>query len=52
MGLSGCGKITLLCHIGGVLKPIRGYVKMVGQNIHELDYEGLYRMCRKMGMLF
>ncbi|MGA9666737.1 MAG: ABC transporter ATP-binding protein [Gallionella sp.] len=52
MGLSGCGKTTLLRHIGGALKPTKGYVKMAGQIIHELDQEGLYMMRRRMGMLF
>ncbi|NCN23453.1 MAG: ATP-binding cassette domain-containing protein, partial [Gallionella sp.] len=28
MGLSGCGKTTLLRHIGGALKPSRGSVKI------------------------
>jgi len=52
MGLSGCGKTTLLRHIGGVLKPTKGYVKVGGQIIHELDHDALYAMRRKMGMLF
>ncbi len=52
MGLSGCGKTTLLRLIGGVLKPTKGYVKMDGQVVHELDQDALYRMRRKMGMLF
>ncbi|MDO9054028.1 MAG: ABC transporter ATP-binding protein [Gallionella sp.] len=52
MGLSGCGKTTLLRHIGGALKPTKGYVKMDGQVMHELDQDGLYAMRRKMGMLF
>jgi phospholipid/cholesterol/gamma-HCH transport system ATP-binding protein len=52
MGLSGCGKTTILRHIGGVLKPSKGCVKVDGQVIHELDQEGLYAMRRKMGMLF
>lgn len=52
MGLSGCGKTTLLRHIGGVLKPSRGSVKIDGQMMQELDRAGLYAMRRKMGMLF
>ena len=52
MGLSGCGKTTLLRHIGGVLKPTRGHVKIDGQVIHDLDHQGLYNLRRKMGMLF
>jgi phospholipid/cholesterol/gamma-HCH transport system ATP-binding protein len=52
MGSSGCGKTTLLRLIGGQLRPRRGYVKVAGEVIHELDQQGLYRLRRKMGMLF
>jgi len=52
MGLSGCGKTTLLRHIGGALKPSKGSVRIDGQIVHELDQDGLYKMRRKMGMLF
>ncbi len=52
MGLSGCGKTTLLRHIGGVLKPTGGCVRFDGEVLHELDQRGLYAARRKMGMLF
>ena len=52
MGLSGCGKTTLLRLIGGQLKPSSGQVQVAGQTIHTLDREGLFRMRRRMGMLF
>jgi phospholipid/cholesterol/gamma-HCH transport system ATP-binding protein len=52
MGVSGSGKTTLLRLIGGVLKPTHGSVEVDGQLTHELDREGLYRMRRRMGMLF
>ncbi len=52
MGVSGSGKTTLLRLIGGVFKPTQGSVKVDGQLVHELDREGLYRMRRRMGMLF
>jgi phospholipid/cholesterol/gamma-HCH transport system ATP-binding protein len=52
MGGSGCGKTTLFRLIGGALKPDKGYVKVDGQVIHELDRQGLYEIRRKMGVLF
>ena len=52
MGISGSGKTTLLRLIGGVLKPTQGHVKVDGQLTHELDRDGLYRLRRRMGLLF
>jgi phospholipid/cholesterol/gamma-HCH transport system ATP-binding protein len=52
MGLSGCGKTTVLRMISGVLKPDSGTVKVGGRIVSELDQQGLYAMRRKMGMLF
>ena len=52
LGTSGCGKSTLLRHIGGQLKPRRGYVKVDGQVVHELNETALYELRRKMGMMF
>jgi phospholipid/cholesterol/gamma-HCH transport system ATP-binding protein len=52
MGLSGCGKTTILRMIAGVLKPKTGTVKVAGRAINELDRDGLYGMRSKMGMLY
>ncbi|MBI2294688.1 MAG: ABC transporter ATP-binding protein [Betaproteobacteria bacterium] len=52
MGLSGCGKTTLLRLIGGSLRPHKGAVRVAGRVIHELTQDELYEMRRKMGMLF
>ena len=52
LGVSGCGKTTLLRHFGGQLKPSRGSVTFDGQVVHELDNNALYAMRRKMGMMF
>src|SRR5215831_10598478 len=52
MGLSGCGKTTLLRLIGGSLKAKSGEVRVDGCVVNDLDQEVLYAMRRKMGMLF
>ena len=52
LGVSGCGKTTLLRHFGGQLRPSRGSVKYMGQVVHELNNDELYRRRLKMGMMF
>ena len=52
LGVSGCGKTTLLRHLGGQLKPSQGSVTFAGQVVHELNNAGLYAIRRKMGMMF
>lgn len=52
MGLSGCGKTTTLRLIGGQLRPTSGEVRVAGQVVHELGDRDLYRLRRRMGMLF
>ena len=52
MGGSGSGNTTVLRLIGGQIKPQRGTVAVNGEIVNQLDTEGLYRLRRKMGMLF
>ncbi len=52
LGSSGCGKTTLLRHIGGQLRPRSGHVKVDGQIVHKLGQDDLYLLRRKMGMMF
>lgn len=52
LGVSGCGKTTLLRLIGGQLRPRSGHVSVAGQVVHQLDRERLYQLRRQMGMMF
>ena len=52
MGASGSGKTTLLRLIGGQLYAGSGTVSVAGENLRDLDAEGLYRLRRRTGMLF
>ncbi len=52
MGPSGTGKTTLLRLIAGQLRPDRGSVLFAGEAVHRLRRAALYRLRRRMGMLF
>lgn len=52
MGGSGSGKTTVLRLIGGQLRPDSGRVLFEGQDVHAQSRDALYRMRRRIGMLF
>ncbi|HZZ94650.1 MAG TPA: ABC transporter ATP-binding protein [Usitatibacter sp.] len=52
MGASGSGKTTLLRIIGGQLKPSEGRVSVDGQSVPGLPTHELYRLRRRMSMLY
>jgi phospholipid/cholesterol/gamma-HCH transport system ATP-binding protein len=52
MGPSGSGKTTLLKLIGGQLRPDRGQILVDGLDVHALSHAELYRLRKRMGMLF
>jgi phospholipid/cholesterol/gamma-HCH transport system ATP-binding protein len=52
MGPSGTGKTTLLRLIGGQLRPGAGTILVAGENVTKLSRSDLYRLRKRMGMLF
>jgi phospholipid/cholesterol/gamma-HCH transport system ATP-binding protein len=52
MGPSGTGKTTMLRMITGQLKPAAGRVTVAGQDVPRLSRSELFRLRRRMGMLF
>jgi phospholipid/cholesterol/gamma-HCH transport system ATP-binding protein len=52
MGGSGSGKTTILRLIGGQLRASSGSVRVGDSDVGQLDSDGLFRMRRRMGMLF
>ena len=52
MGPSGTGKTTLLRLIGRQLKPDSGEIIVDGKKLSDLSRDELFRLRRKMGMLF
>ena len=52
MGGSGSGKSTLLRHLIGSLVPDSGSVKILGQDLSQVDEDGLNRLRKRFGILF
>lgn len=52
LGPSGIGKSVLLKHIIGITEPDEGSIEIDGVNLASASREELYKIFRKMGMLF
>ena len=52
MGLSGCGKSTVLSLMIGLLKPIRGQIKILDQDLSSLSSTKLSALYREIGVGF
>jgi phospholipid/cholesterol/gamma-HCH transport system ATP-binding protein len=52
MGPSGTGKTTLLRLISGQWRPDGGNIRVAGESVPELGLRRLYRLRKRMGMLF
>nr|WP_257183442.1 phosphonate ABC transporter ATP-binding protein [Corynebacterium cystitidis] len=52
LGLSGSGKSTLLRHINGLHTPTSGQVRVLGQNVPELNKHQLRELRHDVGVIF
>jgi phospholipid/cholesterol/gamma-HCH transport system ATP-binding protein len=52
IGNSGSGKTVLLRHIIGLLTPVRGSVRVLGEDIRNLSGFERRNLCRRWGVLF
>jgi phospholipid/cholesterol/gamma-HCH transport system ATP-binding protein len=52
VGGSGCGKTTLMRHMLGLEKPMRGKVRLFGQSLAEADPQEIAVLRQRCGVLF
>src|SRR5437660_7889841 len=51
-GVAGSGKSTILKLVLGLIKPDRGRIFVLGENVTEMREEDLFELRRKIGMVF
>src|SRR6266849_5533384 len=51
-GVAGSGKSTILKLVLGLIKPDRGRIFVLGENVSEMREEDLFELRRKIGMVF
>src|SRR5438128_7652703 len=51
-GVAGSGKSTILKLVLGLIKPDRGRIVVLGENVTEMREEDLFELRRKIGMVF
>lgn len=52
LGVAGSGKSTILKLAMGLLKPDRGRIQVLGENVTEMKEEDLFALRRRIGMVF
>jgi phospholipid/cholesterol/gamma-HCH transport system ATP-binding protein len=52
IGGSGCGKTTLLRHLIGLMKPVRGTVSYFGENFTDAGLEARRNLLKTFGVLY
>jgi phospholipid/cholesterol/gamma-HCH transport system ATP-binding protein len=52
LGVSGCGKTTLLKNLIGLMKPTKGYIEVLGREMTSIDENDYNRLMRNIGVLF
>ncbi|WP_223787094.1 ABC transporter ATP-binding protein [Marinicella meishanensis] len=52
MGGSGSGKSTLLWHILGLYEPTKGEIELLGQNIHQINFNDNLKLKQNIGVSF
>lgn len=52
LGVSGCGKTTLLKNLIGLMKPTKGMIEIMGRDMILIEEDEYNRLMRNVGVLF